>query len=165
MLYVKFDLIDSLCNTDGFVANPSATFNCDYFDYGNEEKWLQDPIIRDAIVAVDQIPLGDNTLLSLAEYGISPLQLSTGTKNLVLCRFRDYINRISAMGPNCYPFLGRIAAARDVRVGCSIPFKLPKEFFEYTPVYIENVGKLVSDYNEWRENLYFRELIQQDVAK
>lgn len=144
MLYLYFDSLDNLCERDGFIYNPSA-----YFDSIYEREWLQDPLIREAITTVDEVPLGEDTFESLLRAGLRPEDLSTGTKNLVLCKFFDGMNRLSSMGENCFPFLGRISLERDVCMGCSIGFYIDEDFFDICPIHIVNSDKTYTTWTEW----------------
>lgn len=152
MLHIYFDDIDSLRSLDSFIWNPSLFFDILYREKGEKEGWLQDRVVREIIETVDRVPLCDNTKFSLFEHGMRPEDLCTGTKNLILCKFHNGINRISSMGPNCYPFLERIASEQEVYVGCSIVFDLSEDFFSKSSVHILNDDTICSSFTEWQDH-------------
>lgn len=133
MLYLYFANQYDLLDYPGFINGTDGAFLNLYKQYGKEQQWLQDSIVRECIQKVDRIPLGLDTLKSLLEAGVRPDDLCTGTKNIILCRFVDGVHRQARMGPNCYPYLFKIGAVRELYVGCCLNIIVKQEWLNICP--------------------------------
>lgn len=142
MLYLYFANMFDLADTPGYIRATDSAFRKYYPMYGKEQHWLQDPIVRECIQDVDRIVLGQNTTVSLAEAEMRPDDLCTGTKNIILCRFIDGMHRQTHMGENCYPYLFKIGAIRDLTLGCAISFFPKQEWLDMCPITVVNDGKV-----------------------
>lgn len=138
----------------GFIRSPKATFDRLLEEDTTRRAWVEDPVIASAIQEVDQVPRleGETMYTSLLEYGIRPQDLSTGVKNLTLCKFYNGVNRGAMMGPNCYPFLGRICACKEVYMTVTTPFDLTDEFFAYSAIKVGNDGRVYATLKDWNKS-------------
>lgn len=114
MLHLYFEPLSKLIKRPEFIRYPS-----DYFDGVWELDWISDSFGRSVIESIDQVELGDDVVFSLLKAGLRVEDLCTGTKNLLLCKHLNKLNRITMMGENCFPFLMDIAESKEVYMGCS----------------------------------------------
>lgn len=78
-----------------------------YFKRHKKSEWFTDPFAVRVIKEIDKAEvLFEEALKNRFGHGMSTLELSTGTKTLLLLRNRPgYIYYGSLMGDNCVPFL------------------------------------------------------------
>ena len=116
MLHLFFESLRKLEEREAFIQSPSGIF-----DWSWKSEWLDDPFSRKMIQEIDhiEIPYGMPAELACLLNDVRVENLSSGTKSLILCRYCDYLNRMTMMGPNCYKFLMDIADEKDVYMGCS----------------------------------------------
>ncbi len=78
-----------------------------YFKRHKKPEWFTDPFAVRVIKEIDKAEvLFEEALKNRFGHGMSTLELSTGTKTLLLLRNRPgYIYYGSLMGDNCVPFL------------------------------------------------------------
>ena len=117
MLHLYLATLEELIARDDFIRYPN-----DYFEGVWEPEWLSDPFGRAVIETIDKVPLGEDVERSLLEFGMRVEDLCTGTKNLLLCRHLDKMNRMTMMGENCYPFLLDAADEKDITMGVTAYF-------------------------------------------
>lgn len=94
------------------VANTSG-----YFDGMYEQSWLQSDLARQIISDVDKSTYVSGEFIeSPILGGISPRDLSTGCKTLLILLNDDCIVSGDRMGDNCFPWLMKIAEHKDITI-------------------------------------------------
>ena len=141
ILAAKTDILQELGNV---IIYPSDVFamNC-------KREWLNDPIIKRALREIDKKDIGDNedTVEFLRKrYYITPRELSTGFKNLVLCNNIPKVHRLVYMGRNCYKFLREISLNHPVTMVMETYMYFGEDVFKDDEIYLINDGKYY-DYN------------------
>ena len=110
MLHIRCSTAYKMQDVDDYILYPSA-----YFAYYYENDWLEDELGTRILTEIEEIPLvGDTNFQSLLLYGITPMQLAGGSKNLFLCKHFDKLNCLSKMGGNCYHILMDLAEDKDI---------------------------------------------------
>ena len=116
----------------------------DVFAMKCKNDWLNTQIIREALSVIDhkEIPSGMDVVECLRKkYYITPRELSTGLKNLVLCNNLSKVNRLVYMGKNCYPFLRRISLEHPVTMVMETYMDLGEDLFGEDKIYLINDDK------------------------
>ena len=134
-----------------FAIYPDAHFFLQFRD-----EWLECDLGRRIITEIEQIPLTMPTVkMSIAYYGISVNQISTGAKNLFLCANTDLVGNMSAMGRNCMDILFDIASNKSngVRMLMLGWVSIPESCFNGRKIYLVDKGVYLNTHDE-----YFRAL-------
>ncbi len=102
-----------------------------FFDAVYERAWFEDPLVREMVRAVDQSEVLDGGVIDSPFLGlISPRELSTGVKTLILMRFQpEQEYYATACGDNCGPWMLRIGEMQDVHIALTriMRFRQPEE--------------------------------------
>lgn len=89
-----------------------------FFNAVFERAWFQNPLVREMVRAVDKSEVLDGGVTDSPFLGLlSPRELSTGVKTLILMRFhpeQEYY--ATACGDNCGPWMLRIGERQDVHI-------------------------------------------------
>lgn len=96
------------------VYHPSVYFNNQYAD-----EWITDPFSKEMIQDVDHSTVVDSRIIESPVLGpITPRELSSGVKTLILLRFDNtpMIFNASACGDNCAGWILRIAEKKDLTI-------------------------------------------------
>ena len=151
MLHLYFDSLKHLVDREDFIRYPSF-----YFDEMFTSSWLNDDFAKRVIEEIDGIKVSDftSTEEALIRTGISAEKLCTGTKNLIICKFENMLNRITMMGENCYPFLMELAEAKEVYMGCSNFVYFDDNVLQGRTIHMVNNDAYVSTYNDYERALY-----------
>ena len=157
MLHLYFESIHKLVQREEFIRFPSEAFNCAW-----EPDWVNNPLSRQIIHDIDQVELreGVSTEMCCLLMGFRIQDLSTGTKNLLLCRYLNQLNRMTMMGENCYKYLMDIAQEKEVYMGCSNFVFFTQEDLRGRQVHFVNSDKYASTAGEFADNV--RDLIHGD---
>ena len=148
MLHLYLATLDELIARDDFIRYPK-----DYFAGVWESGWLSDPFGRSVIETIDKVPLGEDVERSLLEFGMRVEDLCTGTKNLLLCRHLDKMNRMTMMGENCYPFLLDAADEKDITMGVTAYFLIRDEALKGRKVHFVNDGSYVDNQMDFLDKI------------
>ena len=81
--------------------------------------------------------------------GFRIADLSTGTKNLFLCRYYSGLNNMSMMGRNCYKYLLDIANEREVYMRCTSHVFFHDDVLQGRTVPFVNTDEHVSTYYDF----------------
>ena len=94
VLHLYFESIQKLKERKEFIPYPDGLFNSIW-----EPEWVNDPLSRTIIHDIDKvhIPDGVSTEMACIMSGFRVVDLSTGTKNLLLCRHYSGLNRMTMM--------------------------------------------------------------------
>lgn len=123
----------------------------EYFNLKFKRDWLNDEFSKKAIKEVDKSThIKDGYIESPVLGAISPRELSSGCKALILAKFdTEHIICGDRMGENCFPCLFELTKTQDVTITLSyIPF-LMSDFSLPFPAYIENIGREVKTVGEF----------------
>lgn len=148
MLHLYFDTLENLIARKEFIRYPGV-----YFDGVWERSWLDSVFGRTLIKTVDHIEVGQDVEFSLLKAGIRVEELSTGVKNLFLCKHLDQLNRMTMMGENCYTLLMEIAEEKDVYMGCSNSVFFHDNVLNGRPVHFINSDVYVTNYAEFLDQV------------
>ena len=102
-----------------FGNMPSAIYNTSgYFNNVYLDSWLDDPLDREMIQAIDKgKPLGPNAVETEALGVIPPTKLSGGVKTLMLIHhLPDKVFNASNCGDNCARWILKIAKTQDITI-------------------------------------------------
>ena len=102
-----------------FGDMPSAIYNTSgYFNNVYLDSWLDDPLDREMIQAIDKgKPLGPNAVETEALGVIPPTKLSGGVKTLILIHhLPDKVFNASNCGDNCARWILKIAKTQDITI-------------------------------------------------
>lgn len=147
MLYLEVAPLEEFMRRNNFIAYPDEYFFAMYEDW-----MIESDFSRRVISTIDWVEMKGSTVMeSIAREGFSVEGLSTGTKNLINCKYFDNLNRFSFMGPNCHPFLFEIAKEKDVYMGVTGFIGIKEESMQNNPVCIVNTGKVYTN----ADKLYF----------
>ena len=151
MLHLYFESLEKLEQREAFIQDPGGEFN-----YRWKSKWLNNSFFKKVIREVDHvdIPQGMKTETACLLKNMRVEHLSTGTKNLMLCKYRDELNRMTMMGKNCYKYLMDIADAKDVYMGCSSYVFFTDEDMKGRKVHFINTDDYVSTAEDFAEHVY-----------
>lgn len=118
--------------TKGFCHPERIGKVSEYFDLEYEVEWFDSPMARKIIKTIDKSEyISGHYIESPVLGGISPEQLSTGCKSLLLLLNRpELIVAGERMGDNCYPILFEMAETADYTITLNhfVPFKEPFSF-------------------------------------
>lgn len=136
MLKIYFgEMQDSIYNTEVYFKN---TY---------EEEWITSPIAKEIIKNIDESEvLSANCIMSPVLGQIPPVQLSGGTKTLLLImNDSEKVFNASACGDNCAKWLLKIAEEKDILINLRHVMDFGMDDFE---IMIENNRKLVHNMKE-----------------
>lgn len=151
MLHIYLDSLARLQQNCDFIEFPMAYFKGVWQGY-----WLEDDFGRAVISEIDRIQLftGQSTAQAILLSGMRVDDLCTGTKNLLLCKHADKLNRMAMMGENCYKFLVEAAKDKDVYVAAESFYLFTDSDFQGQKVHFMNTNTLVSTAREFAEQMY-----------
>ena len=113
---------------------PGAIYNTSvYFDNSYEDEWIVNDLAKEIIRNVDKSEVyGPNLIISPVLGGISPKDLSGGTKTLLLAAFdkSGKVFNASNCGDNCAKWFLSIAKTRNVIVNLRHMMDFGKKKFE-----------------------------------
>lgn len=134
-----------------FGNMPSAIYNTSgYFNNVYLDSWLDDPLDREMIQAIDKgKPLGPNAVETEALGVIPPTKLSGGVKTLMLIHhLPDKVFNASNCGDNCARWILKIAKTQDITINLRHIMNFGKRKFR---VNIVNNGQTVESMEELAE--------------
>ena len=126
---------------ENFVYFPMSTFNVTF-----QDKWFQEPFGRRVLKEIERknVDDADNVVDALLfKYRMRPREISTGSKNLFICKHFDLINRFAMMGENCHPILLELADEKDVSIGIETFARFADGLVEEHPVYFVSIDEVV----------------------
>ena len=144
MLYVHIDE----------AKTPKFILGIDYyFDLYKKKEWFNDPYVKKMIKEVDNtIAVKDEYLESPIFGGMSPMQLSTGVKGLILMYETDKIIYGTRMGDNCNKFVFEMSNHKDIHVmlhHCMLPPDDAK-----FKAYFVDTGEFADNYDDFVQTYY-----------
>ena len=119
-----------------------------YFDNVYEDEWVTSDFAKNVIKDVDKSDVYDsNLIISPVLGGISPKEISGGTKTLLLVAFdkSGKIFNASSCGDNCAKWLLEIGKEKDVTVNLRHMMKFGKKRFE---IKVMNSGRIAHNMSE-----------------
>ena len=134
-----------------FGNMPSAIYNTSgYFNNVYLDSWLDDPLDREMIQAIDKgKPLGPNAVETEALGVIPPTKLSGGVKTLILIHhLPDKVFNASNCGDNCARWILKIAKTQDITINLRHIMNFGKRKFQAK---ILNNGQNVENMEELAE--------------
>ena len=134
-----------------FGDMPSAIYNTSgYFNNVYLDSWLDDPLDREMIQAIDKgKPLGPNAVETEALGVIPPTKLSGGVKTLMLIHhLPDRVFNASNCGDNCARWILKIAKTQDITINLRHIMNFGKRKFQAK---ILNNGQTVENMEELAE--------------
>lgn len=134
-----------------FGDMPSAIYNTSgYFNNVYLDSWLDDPLDREMIQAIDKgKPLGPNAVETEALGVIPPTKLSGGVKTLMLIHhLPDKVFNASNCGDNCARWILKIAKTQDITINLRHIMDFKKRKFQAK---ILNNGQTVKNMEELAE--------------
>lgn len=134
-----------------FGDMPSAIYNTSgYFNNVYLDSWLDDPLDREMIQAIDKgKPLGPNAVETEALGVIPPTKLSGGVKTLMLIHhLPDKVFNASNCGDNCARWILKIAKTQDITINLRHIMNFGKRKFRAN---IVNNGQTVESMEELAE--------------
>ncbi len=134
-----------------FGDMPSAIYNTSgYFNNVYLDSWLDDPLDREMIQAIDKgKPLGPNAVETEALGVIPPTKLSGGVKTLMLIHhLPDKVFNASNCGDNCARWILKIAKTQDITINLRHIMNFGKRKFQAK---ILNNGQTVENMEELAE--------------
>lgn len=128
MLYLYLGIIDR----EKEFGDDYYPISGKYFDAVYEQEWFDDEVVRAMIKWVDKSEVIEGEAIRSPVLGIiSPLQLSTGVKTLILLwKIDGFITSGERLGDNCWHWLFAMANEKDIRLPldhCIPPQWLPEE--------------------------------------
>ena len=123
-----------------------------HFDVYKKDCWFENDFGRRIIRDIEQIPLTMPTVkASVAMYGISMKEISSGAKNLFLMLNTDFVGNASAMGPNCVDILLDIASSKVNGVSMAMLgyVSIPSKCFGDRKIFLEDFGEYVNSFEEY----------------
>ena len=135
-----------------FGDMPSAIYNTSgYFNNVYLDSWLDDPLDREMIQAIDKgKPLGPNAVETEALGVIPPTKLSGGVKTLILIHhLPDKVFNASNCGDNCARWILKIAKTQDITINLRHIMNFGKRKFQAK---ILNNGQNVENMEEDRKS-------------
>ena len=144
MLHIICSTFDKINENPNFIRAPSAQFNLDYKD-----EWLESDFGKRVITEIEQIPLIYPSVKMSIHAVCSVKEISTGGKNLFLCKYLDKINFMDRMGDNCFDILMDIADEKDVYM-VTTGFRLYRpETMSGRPIVFDDFNRVVTNWEEW----------------
>lgn len=109
MLYVTVEL---------YEMADKISYTGQYFDAVYEKDWLNKPLVKEIIRDIDNSEhIRDNIIESPIFGGISPRELSTGCKGLLLAlNMPELLLCGERFGDNCFKWLSKIGELHDIRI-------------------------------------------------
>lgn len=146
MLHLYFDDLSRLMEREEFIPYPD-----DFFDSVWEPAWVNDTFSRAIIHDLDHVNMldGVTTKMACAMSGLRIVDLRTGTKNLLLCRYYTGLHHMTMMDKTCYKYLMDIADERDIYMGCSSHVFLHDDVLKGRTVHFINTDQFVSTYYDF----------------
>ena len=144
MLHIECTTWEKLENRRDFIRSPDATFDGWYKD-----EWLESDFGRKIITELEQIPMIYPSVKMSIHAVCAVSQISTGGKNLFLCKYLDRKNLLTRMGDNCFPYLMDIAEEKDVYMIATSYRTFTDEILRGRSIYLEDLGILVSNQNDY----------------
>lgn len=116
--------------------------------------WIETQFARDLIADIDKSTVINGKLIDSPFLGkISPLEIAGGTKRVLLAMFYEFPENtylsVTNCGDNCAKWLQRVGAEKDVNLQTEVLMLF--EDSEHWPIRVENSGKVVYNYQEYRE--------------
>lgn len=136
--------------TDGshYVHSASLIFDAEY-----EPEWLEEPLVREMVKAIDKSEVISGELIQSPVLGpIPPTSLSGGLKTLILASHDDTrMYNLTSCGDNCAEWIMKLAKDKDItmRLGHYMNFENLEDF----EVEILNTGVVVTDYFSFLDNM------------
>lgn len=129
-----------------------------YFDAQYETEWFQSDLAKAIVKAIDDTEYIKGEYFESPVFGgISPRDLSTGCKGLLLLLNEDdIVVSGERFGNNCAEWILRIAEMKDITISIHHVLKFPEPF----NIYCMNTGKILTSYKE-----YIRELAEVAVRE
>lgn len=134
MLHIRFGTTE-----DTIVAVEST------FDFGYEEEWLEDELVKEMILDVDKSQVISPHCIESPVLGqIAPSELSGGVKALILMLKTDEEIWATACGDNCAKWITKIAEIKDLTISLEHYMRFePDNHFSFIDA---DTGKLCTDY-------------------
>ncbi len=122
MLYIKGSTLEKQAKLPNMILHPKTVFK-----YYHTDEWLDSDFGRGLITDIEQIDVTDKSKpvkRILLENELVVDYLSTGTKNVFLCKFYEnpedpsipLYNRMGFMGENCFKWLLLASLERDIHM-------------------------------------------------
>lgn len=144
MLYIHLDEV----RTPRFLMDIDG-----YFNRNKEKKWFNDPYVKKIIKEIDNtVAVKDEYLESPVFGGISPVQLSTGCKALILAYEVNEVIYATRMGDNCVPLLLDMAEKKDVHI--MLRHCLPMPYGIPLKIMFIDTNKIVTNYDDYVTEYY-----------
>ncbi len=126
------------CKSSNYIDDPDL-----YFDNTFEDEWLEDPLSKEMVEAVDRSTLVSPNLVVSPVLGSIPVtRLSGGVKTLILIAHDpEHLYNASACGDNCASWLLKIGQEQDILVRLGHIMHFEADTFQ---IRIANTGKLVT---------------------
>ena len=109
MLHIKCSTWDKAIKDPRFIRSPDVTF-----ELKCKDEWLESDFGRKIITELERIPLIYPSVKMSIHAVCALSEISTGGKNLFLCKYLDGLNFMDRMGDNCFDYLMDIADEKDV---------------------------------------------------
>lgn len=139
MLYILID--NGEVDTSGYESRTSEYFNVVF-----KKDWLKDEFNRRALKVIDNVDIIADELLHNELLGfLTPRELSTGVKTLMLVNTLNMKVNGARMGDNCYPLLCELADKKDVY----IRLKHMPELDGTLNAYIINTKKYTKNWSDY----------------
>lgn len=144
MLYIHLDEV----RTPRFLMDIDG-----YFNRNKEKKWFNDPYVKKIIKEIDNtVAVKDEYLESPVFGGISPVQLSTGCKALILAYEVNEVIYATWMGDNCVQLLLDMAEKKDVHI--MLRHCLPMPYGIPLKIMFIDTNKIVTNYDDYVTEYY-----------
>lgn len=114
----------------GMSIKGKISYVSDYFDAQYEQSWFQSPLAKEIIRDIDKSEYIKGEYIESPIFGgISPTDLSTGCKSLLLLLNEDgAIVSGERMGDNCFKWVLRIAEEKDITITLNHGIDLEEPF-------------------------------------
>lgn len=100
-----------------------------YFDHNYDDKWFDDPFVREMVEGVDKTKVLSSTAAESPVFGIMPItKISGGVKALILMLKQDRPIWSPACGDNCTEYMIQIGDKRDYLIHVNHYLKFPRDF-------------------------------------
>ena len=143
MLHIWCVKSEELWSRKDVIQSPDARFNSVYKD-----EWLESDLGRRIITEIEQIPLIYPSVKMSIHAVCSVREISGGGKNLFLCKYLDYFNKLTRMGENCHSILMDIADTKEVNMITDTYISISEEAIQGRPIVIEDLGRVVRNSRE-----------------
>ena len=131
------------------MDTPSKSFNLVY-----EDEWFEDELVVKMIKDIDKVDIEDGVFTSKLFGTISPSELSTGVKGLILMLKEEGLSSYwflsSRYGENCHKWIFYISSFKDINLYVNSFFIVPKDLFEedHCKVNFIEQNKIMTDWKE-----------------